>query len=165
MPNRSPDIVAYDRRFRKEEEIEDIQIFLDAYERATGEVVEIEEVGESPDAICRRPDGTLVGIEHTRVTQRAETLIAEPPRRRMTLGLKWSPDQPPPIKTTEELFQRGICQVRHNLAHGEKFNLTGEGWDRDVALVTQSLWVLERAIENDQRFKELRQSGIVAHSP
>lgn len=73
MPNRSPDIVAYDRRFRKEEEIEDIQIFLDAYERATGEVVEIEEVGESPDAICRRPDGTLVGIEHTRVRRSPET--------------------------------------------------------------------------------------------
>lgn len=72
MAKRDPEIVAYDRRFRKEEEAEDIEIFLDAYERATGDKLEIVEIDESPDAICRRPDGTLIGIEHTRVRRSPE---------------------------------------------------------------------------------------------
>ena len=72
MPKRDPEIAAYDRRFRKEEEVEDITIFLDAYERATGEVLQIEEASESPDAICRRSDGTIVGVEHTRVRRSPE---------------------------------------------------------------------------------------------
>jgi hypothetical protein len=73
LPKRHAEIVAYDRRFRKEEEIEDIEIFLDAYERATGEALEIEDIGESPDATCIRPDGTLVGVEHTRVRRSPDT--------------------------------------------------------------------------------------------
>jgi hypothetical protein len=67
LSKRDAEIVADDRRFRKEEEIEDIEIFLEAYERATGEALRIEDIDESPDAICIRPDGTLVGVEHTRV--------------------------------------------------------------------------------------------------
>ena len=67
LSKRDAEIVAYDRRFRKEEEIEDIEIFLAAYERATGNAMEIEDIGESPDATCARPDGTPVGVEHTRV--------------------------------------------------------------------------------------------------
>jgi hypothetical protein len=67
LPKRDPEIAEYDRRFRKEEEIEDIQAFLEAYPRATGEELEFEEGGESPDALCRRPDGRIVGVEHTRI--------------------------------------------------------------------------------------------------
>src|SRR5580692_6301845 len=72
LAKRDPEIVAYDRQSRKEEEVEDIEIFLDAYERATGEKLEIDEVEESPDAICRRPDGSLVGVEHTRIRRSPE---------------------------------------------------------------------------------------------
>lgn len=67
MAKRDPEIVAYDRQLRKQEEVDDIEVFLEAYERATGEKLEIEDVGESPDAICRRPVGGLVGVEHTRI--------------------------------------------------------------------------------------------------
>jgi hypothetical protein len=77
LAKRDPEIVACDRRARKEEEVEDIEVFVDAYERATGEKLEIEEVDESPDAICRRPDGSLVGVEHTRIRA-----FADRPRRR-----------------------------------------------------------------------------------
>jgi hypothetical protein len=69
---RDPEIVAFDRRFRKEEEVEDIQLFLEAYERATGETLSIEDVGEAPDAICSRADGTIIGVEHTRVRRSPE---------------------------------------------------------------------------------------------
>src|ERR1700722_1860058 len=73
VAKRDPEFVAHDRRFRKEEEVADIEIFLDAYERATGDELEIEEIDESPDAICRRPDGTLIGVEHTRVRRSLES--------------------------------------------------------------------------------------------
>lgn len=77
----------------------------------------------------------------------ADTLVGEPPRRLMNQGLEWQPAFSPPIENVLDLFTRGICQVRHNLAHGEKFDVTGSGWDRDIALVTQALWTLERALE------------------
>jgi hypothetical protein len=67
VPKRSSETAAYDRYFRKEAEIDDIRAFLRAYERATGEALVIEEMGESPDAVCRRGDGTQVGVEHTQV--------------------------------------------------------------------------------------------------
>ena len=72
MPRRDPEIAEYDRRFRKEEEIGDIETFLEAYERATGAVLAIDEIGESPDAVCRRSDGRVVGVEHTRIRRSPE---------------------------------------------------------------------------------------------
>ena len=86
-------------------------------------------------------------FESVRDSGNANTLILEPPRRRMKDGLRFQPDKPPAIGTTEQLFQRGVCQVRHNLSHGDKFDVSGAGWDRDVALVTESLWVLKSALE------------------
>jgi len=82
-----------------------------------------------------------------RDSHRADTLLSEPPRRRMNEGFNWHPEHPQPIKDTQDLFRRGVCQVRHNLAHGEKFSVTGESWDRDVALVEGSLSVLRLAGE------------------
>jgi hypothetical protein len=67
MGFRDREIAEYDRRVRKEEEAEDIQIFIDTYPRATGKELILEEVNDRPDAVCRRADGTVVGIEHTRV--------------------------------------------------------------------------------------------------
>jgi hypothetical protein len=67
MGFRDKEISEYDRRFRKEEEAEDIRLFIAAYPRATGVVLKLEDIGDKPDAVCRRPDGSLVGIEHTRI--------------------------------------------------------------------------------------------------
>jgi hypothetical protein len=47
-------------------EEEDLCLFLDAYEEVTGQALEIVGSGESPDFICRRPTGEVVGIELTR---------------------------------------------------------------------------------------------------
>lgn len=72
MGFRDKEIAEYDRRFRKEEEAEDIEMFVEAYSRATGEKLVLEEVGDKPDAICRRGDGSIVGIEHTRIRRSPE---------------------------------------------------------------------------------------------
>jgi hypothetical protein len=75
MTKRDPEVVADDRQLRKDEEIADIEAFLNAYVRATGEVLEVEDHYESPDAICVRPDGTIVGVEHTMIRRSPEDAL------------------------------------------------------------------------------------------
>lgn len=72
MAKRDPEIAAYARRYKKEQEESDLRAFLDAYERGTGELLEIEAEGESPDFDCKRLDGTLVGVELTQVRRSPE---------------------------------------------------------------------------------------------
>jgi hypothetical protein len=67
MPRTDPEISAYARRMNREEEVDDINAFIDVYPRATGETLDLVDTQESPDAVCTRPDGTLIGIEHTRL--------------------------------------------------------------------------------------------------
>ena len=95
----------------------------------------------------------------------ADILIGEPPRRLMNQGLEWQPSLSPPIENVLDQFNRGICRVRHNLAHGEKFSVTGSGWNRDIALVTQALWVLERALEKGHFFESLSAKAKVQSTP
>ncbi|WP_133254954.1 hypothetical protein [Phenylobacterium hankyongense] len=79
------------------------------------------------------------------------TLIAEPPRILMRDSLTFEPPVPAPITDVVGLLVRGVCQVRHNYAHGEKF--IGEGdFQRDTALVRQALFVLTRAAERHEAF-------------
>ncbi|HWV99662.1 MAG TPA: hypothetical protein VNZ64_08230 [Candidatus Acidoferrum sp.] len=47
-------------------EEEELAHFLEAYEEITGQALEVVEGAESPDFICRRPTGELVGVELTR---------------------------------------------------------------------------------------------------
>jgi hypothetical protein len=61
------EMAAYARQMKKEQEIADIEAFLAAYSRATDEELEASDFGESPDAVCLRPDGTEVGLEFTTV--------------------------------------------------------------------------------------------------
>jgi hypothetical protein len=67
VPKTDPEIAAYARRMKREEEADDIAAFLEVYPRATGETLEWVDGEESPDAICERPEGTLIGVEHTRI--------------------------------------------------------------------------------------------------
>lgn len=69
---KDPELAAARRRAKKEAEIEDIEAFLAAYSRATDSELIFEDASESPDAICRRPDGTLVGVEITNVRRSPE---------------------------------------------------------------------------------------------
>jgi hypothetical protein len=54
-------------QIKKEAEQEALSYFLDAYESATGETLEIIEATERPDFICVRPNGACAGIELVRV--------------------------------------------------------------------------------------------------
>lgn len=72
----------------------------------------------------------------------ADTLIGEPPRAFHREG-GWQPENPAPIKNVVELFLRGVCQVRNNIEHGEKFVI--EEGSRSEALVDEAHWVLEQA--------------------
>lgn len=67
MPKRDPELAEYERRFRKDEEVQDLEAFLEAHYRAKGEALEIDDIGESPDAICVRQDGSQIGVELTQV--------------------------------------------------------------------------------------------------
>ena len=55
----------------KDQELEYLQYFISARESATGERLELIRATESPDFLCRRPDGRIVGVEHTKVAYQA----------------------------------------------------------------------------------------------
>lgn len=58
--------------FNKETEREHLERFLAARESATGEKLSLVAASEAPDFVCSRPDGRLVGIEHTRIEYNPE---------------------------------------------------------------------------------------------
>ena len=60
----------------------------------------------------------------------------------MREGFSFEPEHPPPIANAVELFVRGVCQVRHNYFHGEKFRGGAEPIARDHALISEARWVL-----------------------
>jgi hypothetical protein len=65
--------------FDKDSEREHLEQFLSARASAVGEELSLVADSESPDFICRRPTGELVGIEHTKIEynpERTETLEA-----------------------------------------------------------------------------------------
>lgn len=67
-----------DQEFAKKTAEEwDLDLFLDAYREGTGERLQVVEVRERPDFICRRPDGSLVGIELTRARRDPQSLTAD----------------------------------------------------------------------------------------
>jgi hypothetical protein len=63
--------MAYDD---KDEERKRLLHFLAARKSATNEELVLVEDSESPDFICRKPDGTLVGVEHTRILYDPEAM-------------------------------------------------------------------------------------------
>ena len=79
---------------------------------------------------------------------RADTLIREPPRAYHGEA-GWQPRQSAPIADTEDLFIRGVCQVRNNIVHGEKY-IFQEG-ERSDDLVKEATWVLEQAINTHRQ--------------
>jgi hypothetical protein len=50
------------------------------------------------------------------------------------------------------LFLRGVCRVRNNIVHGEKYIVRAA--PRDDALVEQAHWVPEYAIARHQKAKD-----------
>jgi hypothetical protein len=77
----------------------------------------------------------------------ANTLINAPPRKRLNQDgrAEWG-ETFAPIACVADLFLLGVCQVRHNLVHGNKQELN----ERDQALISEAYHVLETAIERSQ---------------
>ena len=92
-------------------------------------------------------------FEEVRQSEKAATLIQEPPRSLMAEDLTWKPEVPAPIENVVDLFQRGICQTRNNLFHGEKYIGSSDAQSRDEALVSESLWILQLASEKAPKLK------------
>jgi hypothetical protein len=55
--------------FRNIEESEQLKYFQQAYKQVTGESLKQVRKSERPDYICKRPDGSLVGVEFTLITR------------------------------------------------------------------------------------------------
>lgn len=72
----------------------------------------------------------------------APTLINEPPRRRLNQDgqAQWE-ERVAPIGCVEDLIVKGVCQVRHNLVHGNKAELN----ERDLVLIGEACKVMEIA--------------------
>jgi hypothetical protein len=105
LPKRDPELAALDRQAKAEEEASDLEAFIDAYERAVGERLEVEDGGESPDYVCRRPDGSLIGVELTQVRR-------SPGDRRWQAILDYQ-DEMHPYDTFEEIER--IIQQKGNI--------------------------------------------------
>jgi hypothetical protein len=86
---RTPEEAETDRQLRKQQEAEDIDRFVHAYERATGLTLTIEEEAEDPDFIAQRSDGVQVGIELTAVTEGPVDNFYRPI---VTGNPEWDPD-------------------------------------------------------------------------
>jgi hypothetical protein len=72
---------------KKEIERDELALFLEAYEHATGERLKLGASGENPDFVCTRADGSWVGIELTKIRRdhhvaRLERILA----RKETMG-------------------------------------------------------------------------------
>jgi hypothetical protein len=101
-------------------------------------------------------------FEQIRSAGIAPDLIREPPRTRKANSMKFEPETPDSLTSTEELLVHGVCKVRNNLIHGEKdFAVSGEGYERDVKLVRQALMVLQEALAVCQQARAL-QPGTTA---
>jgi hypothetical protein len=84
----------------------------------------------------------------------AATLITKPPRKLMST-MKWEPEELSPLRTVRQLFENGICQVRHNYSHGEKYIGDVKDIVRENELVARAKWTLEFA---KRRFEDATKS-------
>ena len=65
---------------KKEVEREELYPFLEAYEWVTGESLSLVESGENPDFVCKRPDGSEVGIELSKITRDPHNIFGSSPK-------------------------------------------------------------------------------------
>lgn len=62
---------------RKMVEESELEHFIDAYEYITGQRLTLIQTSEKPDFLCERDNGSIVGIELTRVMRNPETTQAD----------------------------------------------------------------------------------------
>jgi hypothetical protein len=56
-------------------EEEDLYLFFEAYADATGEVLTSIEASERPDFVCQRAEGTIIGVELTKIMRDPESAL------------------------------------------------------------------------------------------
>jgi hypothetical protein len=121
-----PEVRAAAQWAKKEEEVEDIEAFLAAYSRATDSGLSLEEVSESPDAICIRQDGSKVGVEITNVRRSPEQaswerihnhhdeMDAEEAADEVIRLIGQKTSLRPQFKTAETILVVAICEADFN---------------------------------------------------
>jgi hypothetical protein len=75
----------------------------------------------------------------------AAELISSPPGELMNRAQRAVWEKQPALDSVKDLFIRGVCKVRANLAHHEKFVGDEADQRRDHLLVQQALYVLKEA--------------------
>lgn len=76
----------------------------------------------------------------------AKTLIGSPPRK-LRSDMRWTDKRSEPLRNVTELIVEGVCRVRNNSIHGEKFRGKEGQWARDLQLIREAREVLAAAIE------------------
>lgn len=61
------------QRSKKEDETQDLDYFLESYQNRTGKELQVLEVSERPDFICKDLDGLKYGVELTMITRPPKT--------------------------------------------------------------------------------------------
>jgi hypothetical protein len=82
---------------KKEGERVELELFLEAYECVTGEVLSVEECAETPDFICERPNGNEIGLELTKLTRDPRDIFWERALKRK--------EQMDPYEAQEYIYQ------------------------------------------------------------
>jgi hypothetical protein len=90
---------------------------------------------------------------NVRKSQISETLLRTPPEVFANLGDKTDWEGVAPIGNVQMLFLNGVCQVRHNLIHGNKFIGSEKDRERDVTLVREALAVLQLAVQHCSKIR------------
>ena len=73
--------------YDKDMERQDLEYFIRAREAVVGEKLSLLEDSEAPDFICTRPDGSRVGIEHTKIEYDPENREIQEACREFDWGL------------------------------------------------------------------------------
>lgn len=80
----------------------------------------------------------------------AKTLIGEPPGIFLR-DLRWTERRETPLANVTELIVEGVCRVRNNSDHGEKFRGTNGQWKRDFQLISEARLVLALAMRRSAK--------------
>ena len=101
-------------------------------------------------------------FDYVRESQAASTLINKPPRAYYRQD-GWPLQDQTPIQNVVGLFERGVCQVRNNIVHGEKY--IEPEHERSDILVIEAHWVLEQAILRHPEAKKIFHGEISGLRP
>ncbi len=128
-----------DNNYKKEQELEVLEYFNPIYEIITDDFLDVIEISERPDFICRRKNGALVGVEIVQVRRGHPNDVIYDKFVNNNINL-------PPIEAIE---------IMQSLIHEKKLKRGIEGWELPEAtiLVIQlkesPLWEIANLLTED----------------